>query len=109
MPLFHWAPTERRKQIIRHGLRPSMRGTTAADQSWRAPHVCFAESPSWAWALSGYFSPHIKRWDLWQTYYGDLVEPKVIKTYDKQHIVHEIRTSHRVYKRALWLAGERAA
>ena len=51
--LFHWSPARHRKQITRHGLRPHRRPvTTAGDDTparqWRAPYVCFADSPSWA-------------------------------------------------------------
>jgi hypothetical protein len=65
--LYHWAPATRRKQIIRYGLRPGMRTTTSSGPLG-APCVCFADSPSWAWALSGGMPRAADgTWDLWQT------------------------------------------
>jgi len=104
--LYHWAPAARRGQINRYGLRPSMRGTTSVD--WKAPYVCFADSPAWAWALSGGMPWTPKgEWDLWQTWQTKLVEPQVLPTPDRPSGIYEIRTESRVYKRNLWLVGSR--
>ncbi len=104
--LYHWAPQARRKQIIRYGLRPGMRGTTSA--GWKAPYVCFADSPSWAWALSGgmRWTP-AGEWDLWQTWQERLTEPIVLADPEIPSGIYEVRTEHRVYKRDLWLVGTR--
>jgi len=104
--LYHWAPAARRKQINRYGLRPGMRTTTSS--GWKAPYVCFADSPAWAWALSGgmRYTPN-GEWDLWQTWQADLVEPQVLATPDRPSGIYEVRTEHRVYKRDLWLVGGR--
>lgn len=75
---------------------------------WRAGYICFAESPSWAWALSGYFHPEIESWDLWQTNVDRLREPELKPSYDDHHW-HEVRTEYRVYKRDLWFVGVRLA
>lgn len=107
--LYHWAPTARRKQILRYGLRPNMRITTSAnDEGWRAPVICLADSPSWAWALSGQqrHAP-VGDWDLWQTALDQITDPLVLPGLDRSSGIHEVRTEHRIYKRHLWLVGGR--
>lgn len=105
--LYHWAPAVRRKQIIRYGLRPGMRPT--ASTGYVAPSVCFADSPSWAWVLSGeQRSTPVGWWDLWQTSLNRLTEPLVLGATDRPSGLHEVRTKHRVYKRDLWYVGSRA-
>ena len=44
--LYHWAPTSRRGQISRYGLRP---GSLSSDRLWRPPFVCLADGPRAAW------------------------------------------------------------
>jgi hypothetical protein len=104
--LYHWAPTSRRKQILRYGLRPGMRPTTST--GYVAPCVCFADSPSWAWTLSGgmRWTP-AGPWDLWQTSLDRLTDPLVLATDQRPSGLYEVRTEHRVYKRDLWLVGSR--
>jgi len=103
--LYHWAPTDRRKQIMRYGLRPSMRRTLS---SVRVPYVCFADTPSWAWALSAGIRDDIAQWDLWQTSLDRLDSPTILGTPDRSSGIFEVRTPERVYKRNLWFAGTRA-
>lgn len=109
-PLYHWSPTARRRQITRYGLRPNMRRTTHAGdgEGWRASCICFADSPSWAWALSaGQRSAPAGSWDLWQTYLEKLTDPIVLASTDRPSGIHEVRVTERVYKRDLWLVGTR--
>ena len=106
-PLYHWAAVARRKQIIRYGLRPSMRSTTSTE-GYKAPYSCFADSPSWAWALSGEMKWAPKGvWDLWMTYLDKIEEPIVHSTPDRPSGMYEVRTIHRLYKRDLWFVGSR--
>lgn len=104
--IYHWTPSSRRKQINRYGLRPGMRPTTSSEVCY--PVVCFADSPAWAWALSGgmRWTP-TGEWDLWQTWLEALTEPIVLASADRPSGIYEIRTEHRVYKRDLWLVGSR--
>lgn len=108
-PLYHWAPANRRKQIIRYGLRPSMRSTTSSmDGYHKVPYICFADSPSWAWALSGDMLNALKdKWDLWMTWLDRIKEPIVHATPDRPSGLYEVRTEFRVYKRNLWYVGSR--
>lgn len=107
VPLFHWSPAKNRNQIVRYGLRPNCRPTTHADLKWRAPYICFADDPAWAWALSGgmTYSPY-GEWDLWQTWFNELVEPQMLMSTEGNGI-HEYRTAHRVYKRSVKYLGSR--
>lgn len=104
--LYHWSPTRRRKQIIRYGLRPFMRRTTS--EGYRAPCICFADSPSWAWALSGGMRwTERGSWDLWMTWQDRLTDPVVLPSSERHSGLYEVRTEHRVYKRDLWYVGSR--
>lgn len=112
MPLYHWAPTRRRKQIIRRGLLPKSRPTTHVNElgvGLRAPYVCFADTPSMAWALSGQQrSAPVGSWDLWQTWATRLTDPYALPSRSSDtRGIHEVRTIHRVFKRHLWLVGTR--
>jgi hypothetical protein len=106
-PMYHWAPESRRKGIIRYGLRPSMPSTTSTE-GYRAPYVCYADSPSWAWALSGQmkWAPE-GNWDLWMTYLDKIEEPVVHATPNRPSGLYEVRSIHRLYKRDLWYVGSR--
>jgi hypothetical protein len=107
-PLFHWAPTPRRRQIDRYGLRPGMRPTISTP-GWRAPYVCLAETPSWAWALSGQRHEDAAEpgsWDLWQVDVNGLTGA-VIPTYDDDHQWHEVRIHERIHKRRMWRVASR--
>lgn len=108
--LFHWSPASRRKQIVRYGLRPFSRLTVSAgeDVKWAAPYVCFADSPAWAWALSGgmRWTPS-GQWDLWQTSLDRLTAATIVPADWRPSGIYEVRNEARVYKRDLWLVGHR--
>lgn len=107
-PLYHWAPASRRKQIMRYGLRPGMRPTTSVGAGYKIPYICFADSPSWAWALSGDTRWSAKgEWDLWMAWLDKLIDPVVFATDERHSGLYEVRTEHRVYKRNLWYVGSR--
>lgn len=103
--LFHWAPRERRPQIVRHGLRPGM---WSRDRLWRPPHVCLAPSPHVGWVLSGRNAPQIPEWDLWEVWTGSIRAWEVL-TFDGSPSGHvsEFRVFERIYKRSLTLVATR--
>lgn len=100
--LYHWAPSTRRKQINRYGLRP---GSISSDRLWKPPYICFADSPRYAWQLIGRFRPMIREWDLWWTTSGAASPMEMIPCDDGRP--REYRVYHRVFKRDLWLVGTR--
>lgn len=107
-PLFHWSPTPRRRQINRYGLRVGQR-PVQHPPGWRAPYVCFAETPSWAWALSGQFAEREHRpgsWDLWQVNVNGK-RGEVLESGDDKHRWHEVRVHERLYKAQMWFVGTR--
>lgn len=117
--LFHWAPTKYRKSIIRHGLRPGRKPTTSLmdpsdklNADWTSPVVCFADTPRWAWELSGGM-PWTQggAWDLWQTWSTSLVDPIIRPDTpgdgQRPSGIYEVRTMTAVRKRHLWLVGSR--
>jgi hypothetical protein len=104
MLLFHWSPTVRRGQINHYGFRP---GQWSTDRLWRPPFVCFADSPSFAWSLSGATARgrEIASWDLWQTWADRLEGYEVIPA--DNGAVREYRVYHRIYKRDIWYVATR--
>ena len=73
---------------------------------WKAPYICFAYTPSMAWALSGDMNPRIKSWDLWQTRDNRLLGYEEMPVWMDSEVL-EVRTYNRVYKRDLWYVGTR--
>lgn len=74
------------------------------------PTICFALTPSWAWELSGNMNwAPSGDWDLWQARWGSLQDPDILPAWgDSQlHGIYEVRSTHRIYKRDLWLVGSR--
>ena len=104
-PLYHWAPSSRRRSIQRHGLVIGKRHVTHSG-GWRASYLCFSDSPSYAWALSGDTVRHVQEWDLWMVWSADV--PSL--GYRDDHIAQvpaEYRTKHAVARKDLWLVGSR--
>lgn len=107
IPLFHWSPTSRRGQINRRGLVP---GSRSVDGLWKPPYVCFAESPSLAWALSGMTTrgAPVPSWDLWQMWSNSPSGMEALPFDGDPSRVKEYRVYERIYKRDLWYVGTRA-
>ena len=100
--LYHWAPTTRRAQINRYGLRP---GSLSSDRLWKPPYICLADSPRLAWDLIGRFRPLIREWDLWWTTSGAVGDHETIPSDNGE--IREYRVYHRIFKRHLWHVGTR--
>lgn len=112
---FHWSPSTRRKSINRRGFLTHQKST---DGLWRPPYTCFATSPRLAWELSGVFRAQPgETWDLWE---ADLREQTGFEELFFDHPLHrpeepysgpmevkEVRVYERVFKRNVWLVGER--
>lgn len=110
-PLFHWSPTANRRGIERLGLVPG-RPSVTHSIAFRAPYVCLADDPWWAWQLSGAIVGHRgQSWDLWQVTLGDGHKIKRVRSWDPDaeggRRYHEWRVFDRIYKRGVWLVGTR--
>lgn len=105
IPLYHWSPTARRKQIKKRGLVP---GCWSTDRLWKPPCVCYADTPSLAWALSGALPRGREHdsWDLWQTY-DDVPSGYEAIAFDGSDDVKEYRVYERIYARDLWYVASR--
>lgn len=68
--LYHWAPRERRIEILRQGLRPYSNSVSLVEdkKSIAFPYICLSPEPSTAWHLSGDmdWAEDIEQWDLWE-------------------------------------------
>lgn len=103
--LYHWSPSCRRKSIKRHGLKVGSQHAIHS-KGWRATYLCFSDSPSYAWALSGNTSRAPEEWDLWMTWSNRLSD----LSYRFDHVGQmpaEYRTKVNVGKKDLWLVGSR--
>jgi hypothetical protein len=105
--LYHWSPVVNHDSILRRGLCIKHRSING---EWRPPYICFAPTPSLAWALSATHNRHIKKWDLWccwndsvsgyeKLFQGDKNWPKTWPT--------EYRVYERIPKSRLWYVGTR--
>lgn len=104
--LYHWSPTSRRGQINRRGLVP---GSRSVDGLWKPPYVCFADSPSLAWGLSGGMpgrSDEVPSWDLWMMW-SDVPSGMEEIPFDEPGRVREYRVYERIFKRDLWYVATR--
>lgn len=103
-PLYHWSPTDRRAQIVVHGLRPGSPATVAGGE---LPYVCFSLTASRAWSLSGAmeWAQEIEEWDLWQARLVDGDDVRVRP--DHGPYIHEIKVYGPIPADRLWYAGTR--
>lgn len=107
-PLFHWSPASRREQILRDGLRV-MQDPVTHTPEFRAPYVCLAETPSWAWALSGMRAEKAHEpgsWDLWQVNVNGK-RGAVVDAGDDEHRWHEVRVHEQVLGAQMWHVATR--
>jgi hypothetical protein len=107
--LFHWSPTDRRKQIIRYGLRPGCRPTigTAKTVTDGRHMICLGTTPSAAWGLSGAmpWACDVDGWDLWQLQLVDTDEVHINPM--GGCVVEEVRVANRIPKSRIWWVGSR--
>jgi len=102
--LYHWSPSSRRNGIERRGLCPSSR---SVDGAWKPPYVCYSDSPSMAWALSGLVHEEVPAWDLWMTWSDVPAGLEIMPLDGDRDVIKEVRVYERIYKRDLWLVGSR--
>jgi len=101
--LFHWAPAERRKSILKRGLRI---GRMSTDRVWKAPYVAFAHTPQLAWRLSAnreVLKGEYPLWDLWGWWAKGGFEMIPFDDGDPR----EYRIYHDISIKKLWFIGSR--
>jgi hypothetical protein len=101
--LYHWSPKSRRKSIKKYGLCP---GSISRCRKWKPPYVCFSNTPSLAWALSGALDNKEREWDLWMTW-SDIPSGYELLQKTKNQDTAEYRVYERIYKRDIWYVGTR--
>ena len=99
--LFHWSPGERRKQILRYGLRP---GCLSRCGIWKPPYICFSASPSQAWGLIRQERGDIM--DLWMMW-SNVPSGYEVLYHDRTKKPKEYRIYERIFKRDVWYVGTR--
>lgn len=106
-PLYHWSPRDRRKSILRYGLCPNKKSKCG---QWRPPYVCFSDSPSLAWGLSGEVSDILGEWDLWMVWSDSPSKYKTLSTTtNRSGKPTEYRIYERLKKSQIWYVGSRMA
>jgi hypothetical protein len=108
--LYHWAPTERRGEILKSGLIPHQRAVTHGygKENLTYPYISLSPTPSMAWGLSGEFLQEecdIEEWDLWQVYLDEYSEVYIRPFFGKH--MEEIKVSTPL--RSVWLIGSRTS
>ena len=96
---YHWAPTAKRKGILRRGLVP---GSRSRNGLWRPPFVCLSRNPAYAIASSEAQVPIAESMDLWMLDLDDVDLPR--EEFDWHD---EMRFYERVPTRFLTLLGSR--
>jgi hypothetical protein len=107
--LYHWAPSPRRLDIIRDGLKPYMAPTmhVGDGSSERSPYLCFGPSPSAAWSLSGSLDdPVYETWDLFQVRLPEGADVRPLPYFEGRN-TPEIRTYSAIPADHLWYVASR--
>lgn len=104
--LYHWSPRERRDGISKEGLLVG-KEHVAHTAGWVANYLCFSNSPSHGWALSGDFCARPGLWDLWMIWSGQLEGP-IYRRGDHGGLnPAEFRYFRDIPPGKLWRVGER--
>lgn len=104
--LYHWAPLHRRADIEKHGLVIGSK-TVIHTPGWTPTYLCFSDSPSLAWALSGQTSAVAGWWDLWMVWSNELPGGVLWREDYQGKTPAEFRTKQSVPKGKLWYVATR--
>lgn len=112
-PLFHWAPTERRRSILQAGLIPYARPVTHSagedDNRLSFPYICLGPNPSMAWSYSAAsregLEDEYEGWDLWQVRLAESVDVYVLPFWGSH--VQEIRARSAIGADCVWYVATR--
>lgn len=109
--LYHWAPTERRVEIIQKGLRTYSKPTVQSGRL-RWPYICCGFTPSGAWGLSGDFmrdretQDPIDEWDLWQVTLPEMAHWEIRNDFGPK--MQEIKVFTSVPADHVWWVAQRS-
>lgn len=113
-PLYHWAPSERRRGILTGGLVPyAVPCVHAADEDGERlafPYICLSPTPSRAWGLSGavpWVEDEFAGWDLWQVRLGKRAEVHALPNWGPE--VEEVRVRTAIGADCVWYVATRQA
>jgi hypothetical protein len=103
--LYHWAPTDRRVDILRDGLKVYSDANSADGHCF--PYICLGTTPSAAWGYSGDmpWAEEVEEWDLYQVNLIDTDD--VFIRSDLGPYVIEVRVNNSVHAERIWLVGTR--
>lgn len=104
--LYHWSPVTRRAGIEKRGLVVGEEHV-AHTAGWNARYLCFSNSPSLAWTLSGDFCAQPIEWDLWMVWSSCIPGPIYRRTDHQGLNPAEFRTYVNIPKEFPWRVGSR--
>lgn len=114
---YHWSPVDRRKNIIKRGLRPTCPtatilspplpgGARVIDPDATVYAVCLGTTPSHAWSLSGaLYAKKGAQFDLWQVSLDEADEVHPLPFYGNR--LSEVRVANRIPKSRVWHVATR--
>lgn len=110
--MYHWSPSVRRVDILKHGLQVYSEACTHSDGVLRWPYICLSPHPSAAWALSVDMAnadrdkDAIEEWDLWQVSVPDGAEVHVRPFWGRR--IEEIKVYNSIPADHIFFCGERS-
>lgn len=114
-PLYHWAPSERRRGILQSGLVPYSHPVTHAARSeadearLSFPYICLGPTPSLAWAYGAASRDGLEDeydgWDLWQVRLHERADVYVLPFWGTE--VQEVRVRSAVGADGVWYVATR--
>lgn len=113
--LYHWTPTERRRDIQQNGLKVYSKPVVHSDKTLRSPYICLGFTPSGAWGLSGDFyndmlrnvADPVETWDLWQVTIPDMAEVRIRSEFGPT--VQEVKVYTSIPASEMWYVATRFA
>lgn len=100
-PLYHWAPSERRRGILASGLvpyaQPVVHTGGDGDERFAFPYLCLGPTPSLAWGYSGGsrdgLLDEFDGWDLWQVRLHERADVHVLPHWGPDVLEVRVRTA----------------
>jgi hypothetical protein len=102
--VYHWSPTERREEILKHGLQLYSEPSHSTESY---PYTCFGPTPKAAWKLSGDLEElgDNAGWDLWEVRLPDDAETHIRSEFGPY--IYEIRVRTGIPADCVWWVASR--